>query len=94
MFSSSTNRVHVTSIYCLSYLDVQQVRQLLGLVMSVTASCVCDKYHRKQKVVVSIQQLLESSSSSGNYRSATEQDAVDVKQDAHLTGDRQVRGDT
>lgn len=36
----------------MSYLDLQQVRQLPGLVMSLAASCVCQENNRQQEVVV------------------------------------------
>lgn len=60
------------------------MRQLLGLVMSLTASCIGDEDDRKQEVVVSVQKLPESSPSSRNQRTATKQDAVHVKKDARL----------
>lgn len=69
---------------CLSYLDLQQVRQLLGLVMSLTASCVGDEDDRKQEVVVLVQKLLKRSPSGRNHGAAAKQDAVHVKEDAHL----------
>lgn len=69
---------------CLSYLDVQQVRQLLGLVLSLTASCIGDENHRKPEVVVPVHQIPKSSSGGRNHRAATEQDAVNVKEDSHL----------
>ena len=68
----------------LSYLDLQQVRQLLGLLMPLTASCIGDKHHRKQEVVVLVHNLPKRSSSSRNHRAAAKQDAVHVKEDAHL----------
>ena len=69
---------------CLSYLDIQQMRQLLGLVMSLTTSCIGDKYNRKQEVLVLVQKLPESSLSSRDHWAATEQNAVHVKEDTSL----------
>lgn len=51
----------------LSYLDLQQARQLLGLMMSLTASSIGDKDHRKQEVVVLVQKLPKCSSSGWNH---------------------------
>lgn len=69
----------------MSYLDVQQVRQLCGLLMSLAASCICDENNRQQEVVVLVHKLSKRSLGSRNHRAASEQDAVHVKEDAHLT---------
>lgn len=68
----------------MSYLDAQQARQLCGLVMSLAASCVCEENNRQQEVVVFVHKLSERSPSSRNHRAASKQDAVHVKEDAHL----------
>ena len=67
-----------------SYLDVQQARQLRGLVMSLAASRICDENNRQQEVVVFVHKLSKSPLSSRNHRAASQQDAVHVKEDAHL----------
>lgn len=73
------------------YLDVQQVRQLLGLVMSLTTSCVGDKNNRKQEVVVLVQKLPESLSSRRDHGATAEQDTIHIKEDASLeTGERET----
>lgn len=51
---------------CLWYLDLQKARQLQGLVVSVTASCIGDKDNWKTEVVVYVQKLSESSTSCGD----------------------------
>lgn len=58
--------------------------------MSLATSCVGDEHNRKQEVVVSVQKLLESSSSGGNHGAAADQDAVHVEEDAHLRGETQA----
>lgn len=74
------------------YLHVQQVRQLLRLVVSRTTSCIGDKNNRKQKVLVLVHELPEGTPSSRDHGSTAQEDAIDIKEDAHLAagqvGDR------
>lgn len=67
-----------------SYLDLQQLRQLCGLLMSLAASCISHENNRKQEVVVFVHKLSKSPMSSRNHRAATKQDAVHIKEDTHL----------
>lgn len=69
----------------MSYLDVQQVRQLCGLLMSLAASCIRDENNRQQEVLVLVHKLSKRSLGGGNHRAASKQDAVHVKEDARLT---------
>lgn len=68
-----------------SYLDVQQVRQLLGFVVSLAASCIGDEDSGKKEVVVTVQELPESSPSSWDHGGPTHQDAIHIEDDARLT---------
>lgn len=52
--------------------------------MSLAASCVRDENNREQEVVVFVHKLSKSSMSSRNHRAAAKQDAVHIKEDAHL----------
>lgn len=68
------------------------MRQLLRLVVSQTTSCIGDKNNRKQKVLVLVHELPEGAPSSRDHGSTAQEDAIDIKEDAHLTagqvGDR------
>lgn len=70
----------------LPYLDLQEARKLLGLMMSLAASCIGDKDNREEEVVVLVQKLLKCSSSCWNHRAATKQDAIHIKENARLVG--------
>lgn len=70
----------------MDYLHLKEVRQLLGLVMSLTASCVGDKDDREQEVVVLVHKFPKCPSSSRNHRATTKEDTVHIEEDAHLMG--------
>lgn len=67
-----------------AYLDVQQVRQLLGFLVPLTASCVGDEHNRKQEVVVPVHKFPQSLPSCRDHRTAAEEDAVHIEEDASL----------
>lgn len=60
------------------------MRQLLGLVVPLTASCIGDKDNRKQEVVVFVYQLSKRLSSSWNHRTTAKQDTVHIKEYSRL----------